>query len=266
MNHYRSLFLIVLLGIHAGLLAQEKSSKMNEAAREGQKMQNKLYPQTQLPFSYNYNQKIGSNNGAQQSEFAFQPIVPVKLGTDLQLLLNPMLTFNRNINYPQAINQLQPLQLATFFAPRFAGDWYVGIGPYYQAPASSNLNGSRQTGVGVSAGAFYTPDNWVVGVAMYNSWGIGSDMSGGSANILNVQPTVAYTTNNGWTYNFSSQVTHDYTARNTTNQLTLSGGKTIKVMGHHWQYQFGPTYMISAIPGSAKGWGAFFGLTTSIPN
>ena len=120
MNNFRVIFFLLLLSLHSVLLAQEKNSKMSEAAREGQKMQNKLYPQVQLPFTYNYNQKIGSNNGAQQSEFAFQPIVPIKLGTDLQLLLNPMLTFNRNINYPQAINQLQPIQLATFFAPRFS--------------------------------------------------------------------------------------------------------------------------------------------------
>ena len=265
-SFHKNVLLLMLLCIHGASIAQDKHSTMSEAAKAGQRMQNRLYPQTQLPFTYNYNQKIGSNNGSQQSEFAFQPIVPIKLGTDLQLLLNPMLTFNRNINYPQAINQLQPLQLATFFAPRFAGDWYMGIGPYYQAPASNALNGSRQTGVGFSAGAFYTPENWLVGVAMYNSWGMGSDLSGGSANILNVQPTISYTSDDGWTYNLSSQINFDYTARNTTNQLTLSGGKTVKLMGHHWQFQIGPTYMISSIPSSAKGWGGFFGLTTSIPN
>jgi hypothetical protein len=265
MKGYRRIFFLLLMSVPGALFAQDKNSRMSDAAREGQKMQNKLYPQIQLPFSYNYNQKIGSNNGSQQNEFAFQPIVPIKLGTDFQLLLNPMLTFNRNNNFPQAINQLQPLQLATFFAPRVAGDWYFGIGPYYQAPASSALNGSRQTGLGVSAGAFYTPENWVMGVAMYNSWGIGGDLSGGSANILNAQPTISYTTNDGWTYSFSSQINFDYVARNTTNQLTFSGGKTVKVMGRHWQFQIGPTYMISEIPSSAKGWGVFFGLTTSIP-
>lgn len=88
-----------------------------------------------------------------------------------------MLIFNRNINYPQAINQFQPVQLATFFALKFAGDWYAGIGPYYQAPALNSLIGSRQTGIGFSAGTFYTPDNWVVGVAMYNSWGVGGDLN-----------------------------------------------------------------------------------------
>lgn len=239
---------------------------MSEAAKAGQNMQNKLYPQIQLPFSYNYNQYIGSDRSIQQGQFAFQPIIPITLGSNLQLLLNPMLTFNRNTNNSQTINQFQPIQLATFFAPRFAGDWYFGIGPYYQAPASNSLNGSRQTGVGVSAGAFYTPDNWVVGIGMYNSWGVGSDLSGGSANILNVQPTVSYTTDDGWTINMSSQINFDYSARNTTNQLSLTGGKTIKILGHHWQFQVGPTYMVSAIPSSPKGVGAYFGLTTSIPD
>lgn len=71
MNIQRSIIFLLIICIPGALTAQEKSSKMSEAALEGQKMQNKLYPQTQLPFSYNYNQKIGSNNGAQQSEFAF---------------------------------------------------------------------------------------------------------------------------------------------------------------------------------------------------
>lgn len=192
-------FLLLLLCMHGAVFAQVKGSMMSEEAQAGQRMQNKLYPQVQLPFSYNYNQKIGSGGTSQQSEFQLQPIIPIALGANLQLLLNPMLTFNRNINYPQAINQFQPLQLATFFAPRFSGDWYAGIGPYYQAPASNAMNGSRQTGVGFSAGAFYTPDNWVIGLAMYNSWGIGRDLSGGSASIFNAKPIVSYTTNDGLT-------------------------------------------------------------------
>lgn len=266
LKNFRKILFLVLFTIPGTLIAQVSLSTMSEAAKAGQNMQNRLYPQIQLPFSYNYNQKIGSSHASQQSQLALQPVVPVSLGKNLQLLLNPMLTFNRNINNPQVVNQLEPIQLATFFAPKYTGDWYFGVGPYYQPPATNALNGSRQTGVGVSAGAFYTPDNWVIGAAMYNSWGIGSDLSGGSANIFNAQPMISYTTDQGWTYNFTSQISFDYTARDTTNQLTLSGGKTVKVMGMHWQFQIGPTYMISANPSSPKGFGAFIGLTTSIPD
>jgi hypothetical protein len=251
---------------HGTTIAQTSTSQMSEAAKAGKNMQNKLYPQTQLSFSYNYNQKIGANNASQQNEFAFQPIVPIPLGNDLQLLLNPNLTFNQNLNYPIASKQWEPVQLATFFAPKYSGDFYAGIGPFFQLPAANAVDGSKQTGVGVSAGAFYTPGNWVTGVTMYNSCGVGGDLSGGSANILNVQPQVSYTTNKGWTYNLSGQYQYGYTAGSASNQLTLSAGKTIKIGGLHWQFQVGPTYMVTKNASSAKGWGAYFNLTTSLPN
>lgn len=96
---------------------------------------------------------------------------------------------------------------------------------------------------------------------MFNSWGIGNDLSGGSANILNVQPTLSYTSDHAWTYNLSSQMNFNYTARNATNQLTLSGGKTVKLLDYHVSFQLGPTYMVTTTPTSAKGFGAYLGVS-----
>jgi len=255
-----------LLFLTTGLaFAQTSTSTMSTAAKAGQNMQNRLYPQIQLPLTYNYNQKMGVNNGTQQAEIGFSPIIPIAISSDIQLILNPMLTYNRNVSDQQVTNQNQPIQLATFFAPTYAKNWYYGIGPYIQAPATNANNGSKQTGLGVSAGAFFTPENWTIGVAAYNSWGIGNNLSGGSASLLNAQPTISYTTDKAWTYNLSSQIVYNYTARNATNQLTLSGGKTISISGYHLQYQVGPTYMVTTTPTSAKGIGAYAGLTFLIP-
>jgi hypothetical protein len=245
--------------------AQSTQSTMSEEAKAGQKMQNPLYPQIQLPLTYNYNQQLGLNSVSQQTQIGFNPIIPVGINEDFQLIINPMLTYNHNANNQQVTNQNQPIQLATFFAPTYAKSWYYGIGPYLQAPASNANNGSRQTGAGVSAGLFFTPDNWVIGAAMFNSWGIGSNYSGGSANILNAQPTISYTTDNAWTYNLSSQITYNYNTNAASNQLTLSGGKTFKVDEYHFQWQVGPSYMVTTFPGSAKGFGGYFGLTALLP-
>jgi hypothetical protein len=264
-NTFKCCFVFALLNFGGTVSAQPSGGTMSETAKAAQKMQNRLYPQVQLPLSYNYNQNMGANNAIQQAEFSLSPIIPVNITSQVQLILNPMLTYNRNLNDQQVTNQNQPLQLATFLAPTYAKEWYFGIGPYFQAPATNANNGSRQTGVGVSAGAFYTPSNWVIGGAMFNSWGIGSDLSGGTANILNAQPSISYTTDNAWTYNLSSQLTYSYTARNATNQLTLSGGKTIQFSGYHLQLQVGPTYMVTTTPTSAKGIGAFVGLTALLP-
>lgn len=262
--HKWGLFLSLLLA-SVVVFAQTSSSSMSEEAKAGQKMQNRLYPQVQLPLSYNYNQNMGANNGIQQTEIGFSPIIPVNINSDVQLILNPMLTYNHNANDQQLTNQNQPIQLATFFAPTFAKTWYYGLGPYIQAPATNANNGSKQTGLGISAGAFYTPENWVIGGALFNSWGIGNDLTGGTANILNVQPSISYTTDNAWTYNLSSQIIYSYTLRNATNQLTLSSGKTTKIFGYHMQYQIGPTYMVTTTPTSSKGIGAYAGITFLMP-
>lgn len=258
---------ILLLAMQGTALAQPSTGTMSEEAKASQKMNNQLFPQVQLPITYNYNPKLGANNGTQQSEFAFNPIIPISVGSDLVLILNPMLTYNHNNNNQQVTNQNQPLQLATFIGPAYAYDryWFYGIGPYIQLPSTNANNGSMQTGVGVSAGAFYTPDNWVIGGALYNSWAVGSNMTGGSANVIMAQPTITYITDNAWSVNLSSQVTYNYDARNATNQLTLSGGKTIKVLGTHVQFQIGPTYMVTSNPSSSKGLGGYFGLTFLMP-
>jgi len=252
---------IVLIGLNSIAVAQSSTSSMSSEAISGQNMQNRLYPQVQLPVTYNYNQKLGANNQIQQNEFAFTPIIPVALNADLQLIVNPLFTFNRNSNDQQVTNQQQPMQLATFFAPTHAKYFYAGIGPYFQLPATNANNGSMQTGLGVSAAAFFTPKHWVIGAVMYNSWGVGGNMTGGSGNLLNVQPSISYTNDHAWTYNLSSQITYNNMARAAANQLTMSGGKTVILFGYHTQIQAGPTYMVTTNSTSAKGFGGFFGLT-----
>jgi len=234
---------------------------MSQLARAGKHMQNRLYPQTVLSFTYNYNRMLGADPQFQQNQFAVAPIVPLRLGDGLQLLLNPVVTYNQNVNDPQAPQQWEPVQLATFFAPQYSGDWYAGVGPYFQAPAATARDGSRQAGLGVSAGVYYTPGNWVYGVTMYNAWGVGNNWSGGSANMLDIQPVLSYTTKQGWSYSLSGQYNNGYTANSVSNQLTLSAAKTLKIASMHWQFQVGPTYMVTSNSSSAKGWGGYFGLT-----
>ena len=254
-----------LMSLPSIVTAQTSDSTMSEVAKAGQNMQNRLYPQVQLPITYNYNQRLGANNLSQQNEYAFSPIIPVGISNDLQLIVNPMFTLNHNTNDQQVTNQAQPMQLATFLGPVYAKYFYAGIGPYLQLPATTSNNGSMQTGLGLSAAAFFTPEHWVIGAVMYNSWGIGSNMFGGSANVLNVQPTISYTTDTAFIYNLSSQIVYNYDAQAATNQLTFSGGKAIDFFGYRTLIQIGPTYMVTTTPTSAKGFGGFFGFTVMLP-
>jgi hypothetical protein len=264
LHFLRGCVFIVLMGCQAIGMTQDLNSSMSQTAKAAQNMQNPLYPKIRLPLSYNYNQKLGANSSEQQNQLQFNPVIPIELKTDLQLILNPMLTMNRNIENQQISNQDQPLQLATYLTPRFAKEWFFGLGPYMQLPASNAKNGTRQYGLGLSASAFYRPDHWVVGGTVFNSWGVGSDLAGGTADILNVQPAVSYTTDNAITYSLSSQLSFNHTSRTASNQLTLTGGKAISVLGYPLQFQIGPTYMITSNQTSAKGIGAYMSFTAMI--
>lgn len=273
MNQLRSRSILLIghllfIGISCFNNAYADEGYSNDPAKAGQNIQNRLNSQVQVPLSYNYNQQLGADNKTRQNQFTLSPIIPAAIGKDVEFILNPTFTYNNNMDGSQLSHQQQPLQFSTYFistTPILHKDLYMGIGPYLQTPASNSNNGSRQFGAGLSAGVFYAPDKWVIGGTFYNSWGIGNDMSGGSANAFSAQPIISYTTPNAWTYNLSSQLLYNYNTHNTANQLTLSGGQTFRFFGYNIQYQVGPTYMISSTQQSSKGWGGYAALTLLLP-
>lgn len=260
-THQACIALGLVLACGFTLAQSSDTTTMSSAAVAGQNMQNQLFPQITVPMSYNFNNKLGANNSTKQAEFGVGFIFPFNVGDDVQFLLNPFFTYNSNLTDSQVTNQTQPIQVASFFMKSFSKEWYFGLGPYVQGPANNANNGSLQTGVGVSGGGFYTPEHWSIGVIAYNSWGIGNNMTGGSANVLSAGPKISYTTDTAWTYSVSSSIQYNYDSKAATNQITLSGGQTVKFFDNHMQWQIGPTYMATATPTSAKGWGGYLGLT-----
>lgn len=244
--------------------ASAEDDGMTDIAKIAQVIPNKLNKNYQLPLLYYHSQKLGAANNMTQGQFQFNPIIPFAINSQTSIIFRPMLTANFNTQDASVSNQPLPIQLETFFAWD-PGLWVYGIGPYFQAPAGNLITtGTKQTGLGVSAAAYFKPTHWVIGFIGYNSWGVGGDTSSGTANIFQVTPSIAYTTDNAWTYSFQSKVNYHYDA-GATNQLTLSGGKTIKLFGEPVQFQIGPTYMATHTPTSAKSWGGYFALTWVIP-
>jgi hypothetical protein len=265
MSFFRSFLPILLMLVSGCALAQSSDGTMSSTAVAAQNMQNRLFPQITVPMSYNLNNQLGANSTTKQAELGLGFIFPFNVSEDVQFLLNPFFTYNSNLSEGKVTNQTQPIQVASFFMKSFSKDWYFGLGPYVQGPANNANNGSLQTGVGVSGGGFYTPEHWSIGVIAYNSWGLGDNMTGGSANVFSAGPKISYTTDSAWTYSLSSSVQYNYNSKAATNQLTLSGGQTFKVYDYHMQWQIGPTYMVTTTPTSAKGWGAYAGLTLLMP-
>lgn len=237
---------------------------MTGLAKIAQTIPNKLNKNYQLPFSYYHSQDLGLASNMIQGQFQLNPIIPFAIDNETSFIIRPMLTANFNNMNATVSNQTLPLQLETFFAWD-PGLWVYGIGPYFQAPAGNINYASKQTGLGVAASTYFKPTHWVIGIIGYNSWGIGNNVSSGTANAFQATPSISYTTDHAWTYSFQSKVNYNYNTPGATNQLTLSAGKTVRLLGEPVQFQIGPTYMATHTPTSAKGWGGTLSLTWVIP-
>lgn len=262
--HRNASFCIVTIFalIHGSMAASEEHDTMTHAAKVAQKIQVKLTPQIQVPLSDNYNRNLGTNRNISQNQIQLNPVIPIAISPSDSIILNPMFTTNINNQNNNVTNQEAPFQLASYFA-RTTADWVYGAGPFIQLPAFNANGGSKQTGIGASYGLIYQPKHWVIGATAYNTWGAGRNLAGGTANQFSVTPLVSYTTDNAWTYNLSCQLVSNFSAgvTSSTNQLTLSGGKTVRLGGLHWQLQAGPTYMLTTTPTSPQGWGGYLSLT-----
>lgn len=244
--------------------AAGEESTMTPTAKVAQKIQAKIHPMVQLPVSYNYNQNRQANQNYTQAQFQFDPVLPIMTGARSGIILNPMFTDNLITQNQQTANQATPLQLATYFATETT-DFLYGIGPFIQMPTANPSVGSQQTGLGVSYGLFYQPEHWVIGATAYNAWGVGKNVSAGTANVYYYTPTISYTTDNAWSYSLQSWINGNPTngAMNNTNQLILSFGKTHSLRRSSIQWQIGPTYMVTQTPTSPQGWGGYFSLTAA---
>lgn len=258
---------IILLGVLVSLSHQglaEESDEMTDTAKVGQKIVAKFHPLVQLPFLYNYNQNRAANQGYKQSEFEFNPIIPVFKDESTGFIVRPMLTDYLNVQNQKTANQVSPVQLASYLTHK-TGDFSYGAGPFIQIPTANTASGSQQAGLGLSYGGYYEPNHWVVGVLAYNAWGVGNNRSAGTANVYSYDSVISYTTDNAWTVNLQSWVNGNPTNGSSynTNQVLLSAGKTIKVSKAHIFWQIGPSYMVTKTPVSPQGWGGFFSFTVA---
>lgn len=260
----RCIFLIAgVVGVSANCWAED-GDDMTESAKIGQKIVAKVHPLIQLPLVYNYNKNRLPNQSYTQSEFEFNPVIPIYKNESQGLLLRPMLTDYLNVKDQTSSNQLAPVQIATYFTTK-KSDFYYGVGPFVQIPTANTSSGSQQTGLGLSYAAFYEPKHWVFGVLAYNAWGVGNNRSSGTANVYSYDSIISYTTDNAWTVNLQSWINGNPTNGNSynTNQLLLSAGKTMKVSKAHVFWQLGPSYMVTKTLVSPQGWGGFFSLTVA---
>jgi hypothetical protein len=171
----------------------------------------------------NYMLDMGpGRNDRWNSNLNFQPVLPVALTGDWNLITRPVITLFNSVPHPDRNNPWQ-IDRTTGFgdtvlmemfspSPKLVGNWLLGLGPTFIFPtASSDYTGQGKYQVGPAALVGYLSEKWILGAFVQNWQSFGG--SGDSrTNQMNFQPVAAYFLPGAWSIGYSGNILANWKA------------------------------------------------------
>jgi hypothetical protein len=250
-----------------------KTENNDDAAALAQKLTNPVADLISVPFQFNWNGRIGVADKGQQAYVNFQPVIPIHLNQDWNLIARTVapLTWQENI-FPGAGRQagLGNIEQSFFLSPvQPVGGWIVGVGPILYLPtATEKLLGTSQTGAGPTAVLLRIQGPWTYGILANQVWGFAGPVSFGTKPINQVymQPFIAYTTKDAWTFTLNSESQYDWLTQKWTMPFNFQVSKLVMIDKHPVSFGVGVRYFAASPNDGPKGFGARASITFLLPN
>jgi hypothetical protein len=159
------------------------------------------------------------NNGHWSNNWNFQPVLPISLTKDWNLITRPVMPFYNIVPHPTVSGEwerdagLGDLTLLELLSPATSGNWILGAGPTAIFPtATSPFTGQRKWQLGPTIVAGYLTKQYFIGVFPQQWWSIGGVHSRPDTNQMNLQPIATIFFGDGWSLGYSGNILADWTA------------------------------------------------------
>jgi len=178
------------------------------------------------------------NNGHWNNNWLFQPVLPVSLTKDLNLITRPVMPFYNIVPHETAPNEfnraagLGDLALVELFSPANSGNWVLGAGPTAIFPtATSHFTGQGKWQLGPSAVVGYLTKTYFIGVFPQQWFSFAGEHGRPDTNQMNLQPIASIFWGEGWNAFYSGNILVDWNAPSPdvwTVPVGLGLGKVVK--------------------------------------
>jgi hypothetical protein len=231
-----ALLVVAILLVPWAALAQQPSAPPSDAdARTlelAKKTQNPIADLISLPLQNNLNFGYGAKDAPESSSTQYvlnvQPVVPVTVTDELNLITRPIIPV---IRQPDLIDGgdtwgLADIQLQTYLSPSKWDKPIFGIGPVLQFPSATNGEklGTEKWSAGPGVVALVMPGKWVIGALADNIWSFAGDSDRDNVNLMTVQPFVNYNFEKGWYVSSGPIITANWAAHGSDNTWTVPVG------------------------------------------
>ena len=159
------------------------------------------------------------NNGQWNNNWNFQPVMPVSLTKDWNLITRPVMPFYNIVPHETAPGNFEraaglgDLALVELLSPAHSGNWILGAGPTAIFPtATSEFTGQGKWQLGPTVVVGYLTKEFFIGVFPQQWWSIGGQHGRPDTNQMNLQPIASLFFGEGWSIGYSGNILADWNA------------------------------------------------------
>ena len=266
--------------------APEGSSSAPSGNELTKEINNPVTSLWQLQFQFN-NAKLESWNlspasGKWVNNLYFQPVLPVSLTKDWNLITRPVITLYDSTQRPtvkivggrpqlssERTTSFGDMVLAQVLSPAHTEPWIIAAGPTWIFPtAGSDFTGQGKWQVGPAVGGGYITDKFMIAALFQQWWSFAGDADRRHTNQVNILPLIYKFFGDGWSVGYSGNILADWTAspgRDVwTVPLGLKVGKVVKLGMLPVQVQLGGQYFVTRPDGGPE-WNVQLEVTPVIP-
>ena len=228
-------FCTILLVIVLPVQAEEMpDAKQGSDADLAQQLSNPIADLITIPVQMNFDYDIGPHDDGFKLQTNIQPVIPFSVNDNWNLITRTIIpVIYQDDLFPStgADFGLGDINMSLFFSPKLptSAGWLWGVGPVLLFPtATKSLLGAEKWGAGPALVALTMRGPWTVGMLANHIWSYAGDSDRQDINSTFMQPFMAYTTPNAWTYSVQSETTYNWETEKWSVPVNVAVAKLVR--------------------------------------
>ena len=203
----------------------------NDGQQLAKQLSNPVASLISVPFQSNFDFRMGTGSGWRYT-LNFQPVIPFAINKRWNLISRTIvpIVHQSGVTGPYVSQSgIGDVVQSIFISPNKTTPFIWGVGPAVLVPTATNSAlGSRQLGLGPTAVVLKQQGSWTYGALANHIWRVAGSTTRPRVNSTFLQPFIAYTTKDAWTYSANTESSYNWTGANWSVPVHFQVAKLVK--------------------------------------